>query len=265
MFRSPGEIALKLGLFQIHWYGIIICIAFFTGFVIVLKLSKKFDMSEDQIYDISFYSLISAIIGARFYYVLVNLHYFLTYPQEIIMVWHGGISIHGAIFGGLISLYVYSKKQSINFLKLTDLFSIGLILGQSIGRWGNFFNSEAFGKPTNLPWKLYIPLAKRPVEYINYQYFHPTFLYESVWNLIVFILLLLTLNYKKNLKIGELTCLYFIFYSIGRAFIEQLRVDSVFSPHNIPIAFIISIFLILTGITGLVLIAFHGKKYKENI
>jgi phosphatidylglycerol:prolipoprotein diacylglycerol transferase len=265
MFKSPGEIAIKIGLFQIHWYGIIICIAFYTGLFIMLRLCKKFGLSRDNVYDVSFYSLFGALLGARAYYCLVNLRYFMVFPQELIMIWNGGISIHGAILGGLITLSVYAKKNNINLLRLTDLFSIGLVIGQSIGRWGNFFNSEAFGKPTDLPWKLFIPVVKRPIEYINYQYFHPTFLYESIWDLFIFIILLFFVLKNKNLKIGFLTFFYFLFYSIGRAFIELLRVDSVYSPYNIPIAFTISLFLIIVGSIGLIFVNLYGQKYKSDL
>lgn len=263
MFVSPGEIAVKIGIITIHWYGIIICLSVLSGIYIVKKLSDKFDISQDTAYDISFYALVSSVIGARFYFVLLNLPYYLNFPNEIFMIWQGGISIHGAILAGALTLFAYSKIHSVNFFKLTDLFVPALALGQSIGRWGNFFNSEAFGLPTNLPWKLYIPLDKRPEHFINYEFFHPTFLYESIWNFLVFLILIYLVRIKLKLNIGVITFVYILLYSIGRSFIELLRVDSVLNFYGLPFAFIVSSILIVIAVIGLLFVKNKNEKYLQ--
>jgi phosphatidylglycerol:prolipoprotein diacylglycerol transferase len=176
-------------------------------------------------------------------------------PQEIIAIWHGGIAIHGAIIGGAIATLIFSKLNKIPFWQLADLVSPALILGQAIGRWGNFFNSEAFGRPTDLPWKLYIPPANRPPEYITASFFHPTFLYESIWNIGVFFLLIYLffwgLRHPQRYQLGTLACVYIAAYSSGRIWIEGLRTDSLML-GSIQVAQLISLVGIIMGIVGLV-------------
>ncbi|RMF27570.1 MAG: prolipoprotein diacylglyceryl transferase, partial [Cyanobacteria bacterium J083] len=166
-----------------------------------------------------------------------------------------GIAIHGAVIGGAIAALIFAKVKKVSFWQLADIVTPGLILGQAIGRWGNFFNSEAFGRPTNLPWKLYIPPSRRPPEYINYDYFHPTFLYESIWNLLVFALLLYLffwgLKNPHRLKVGTIALVYLIAYSLGRFWIEGLRTDSLMF-MGLRIAQIVSLGAIALGIFGLV-------------
>jgi phosphatidylglycerol:prolipoprotein diacylglycerol transferase len=174
--------------------------------------------------------VIGAIPAARLYYVLFQWSEYSQHPERIIAIWQGGIAIHGAIIGGIIAALIFARLKKISFWQLTDLVAPSLILGQAIGRWGNFFNSEAFGRPTDLPWKLYIPPDRRPVDLVNFEYFHPTFLYESLWNLMVFALLLTlffrALSKQSSLKVGTLFLVYGIAYSLGRFWIEGLRTDS---------------------------------------
>ncbi|NES94737.1 MAG: prolipoprotein diacylglyceryl transferase, partial [Desertifilum sp. SIO1I2] len=168
--------------------------------------------------------------------------------------WRGGIAIHGAIIAGAIATLIFARLQKVPFWQLADLVAPSLILGQAIGRWGNFFNSEAFGAPTDLPWKLYIPLARRPPDLVNFEYFHPTFLYESLWNLAIFALLLLLfmrgLKGKPHLKLGTIFLLYLIGYSLGRFWIEGLRTDSLML-GPLRIAQLVSLGAIAIGLTGL--------------
>jgi phosphatidylglycerol:prolipoprotein diacylglycerol transferase len=151
-------------------------------------------------------------------------------PLEIFMTWHGGLAIYGGVIGGIIGAFLYTKfrkKCSFTLLQGMDLAAALLPLAQCIGRWGNFFNYEAYGSPTNLPWKMFIPFQYRMPGYETYEYFHPTFLYESTWDFITFSILLF-FYLKKRKHNGETTALYFIVYSIGRIFIEQLRLDSLY-------------------------------------
>jgi phosphatidylglycerol:prolipoprotein diacylglycerol transferase len=187
-------------------------------------------VNPDLISDLSIWLVIAAIPCARLYYVAFEWDKYAQNPAELFAIWHGGIAIHGAILGGLVASLIFARLNRVSFWQLADLVAPSLILGQAIGRWGNFFNSEAFGRPTDLPWKLYIPPAQRPVGYTQFDYFHPTFLYESLWNLGVFALLLTLffrgLKAKPPLKVGTLFLIYLIAYSLGRFWIEGLRMDS---------------------------------------
>ena len=254
MFKSPGAIAFSLFSYDIHWYGIIMAAAILCGILVIEIIRKKYykEITQDNILDISFLLIIFGIISARIYYVILDYKYFINHIYFIPCIWNGGIAIHGAIIGGIITFLIYAKSNKINFLKYADLFSFGLITGQIIGRWGNFFNSEAFGPPCSLPWKLYIPFMSRPMAYQNYEYFHPTFLYESMLNILVLIILLFILKYKDKNKNGIIFFSYLILYSAVRIITETIRIDSVLNISNFHIAHIVSILLLLTGIIGIV-------------
>jgi len=251
-FQSPAEIAFTIFGFPVYYYGIILAFAIFAGVYTADFLYKKYYGKPSYIFDFTPYIIILGILGARIYYCAVNYSYYIAHPLEIFYIRQGGLSIHGMIIVGIISLYAFSKIYKISFLKLTDVFLCASALAQSIGRWGNFFNSEAFGTPTDLPWKLFIPVSHRPLEYINYQYFHPTFLYESILDFIIFIVLLLC--FRKKLPCGTVACLYLILYSIVRIFVEQLRIDSVLNISGIPVAQIMSGIMFILGIGGLILL-----------
>lgn len=251
MFTSPGKIAVNIGPFHIHWYGIIIATAFVTGLSVASKIAEKQGLSKEHIINMAGYLLLGAMLGARIYYVLFNWNYYSQNLQEIFMLWYGGISIHGALIGGLITGIIYTKLNRLPLLKYADVLSYGLILGQAIGRWGNFFNSEAFGSPTNLPWKLYIPPESRPEIFKNYSFFHPTFLYESLWDLAVFFLLFFVFRKKFQDKPGAVFFCYLILYSTGRFLIEGIRVDSIYYVFGMPLAQFISILIIILAIFGL--------------
>jgi phosphatidylglycerol:prolipoprotein diacylglycerol transferase len=231
-FTSPGPIVVKLGPIVIRWYGLLIASAVLLGVSLSQYLAKRRYVNPDLISDLSIWLVIGAIPAARLYYVLFQWSEYSQHPERIIAIWQGGIAIHGAIIGGIIAALIFARLKKISFWQLTDLVAPSLILGQAIGRWGNFFNSEAFGRPTDLPWKLYIPPDHRPVDLVDFEYFHPTFLYESLWNLMVFALLLTlffrALSKKSSLKIGTgtLFLVYGIAYSLGRFWIEGLRTDS---------------------------------------
>ena len=229
-FTSPGPIVVKLGPIVIRWYGLLIASAVLLGVSLSQYLAKRRYVNPDLISDLSIWLVIGAIPAARLYYVLFEWSEYSQHPERIIAIWQGGIAIHGAIIGGIIAALIFARLKKISFWQLTDLVAPSLILGQAIGRWGNFFNSEAFGSPTDLPWKLYIPPDHRPVDLVDFEYFHPTFLYESLWNLMVFALLLTlffrALSKQSSLKVGTLFLVYGIAYSLGRFWIEGLRTDS---------------------------------------
>ncbi len=257
MLKSPGAIAFNIGSIPVYWYGIIIAFAFLIGLFLTLYIAKK-DYPEDKtcehIIDLSTLLLIGGVVFARIYYVIFNWDYYSLHLSEIFMTWRGGLSIHGVIIGSILIIYFYAKKHKLSLLKYTDQFVYGMILAQAIGRWGNFINSQAFGFPTNLFWKLYIPPENRPAEYINFEYFHPTFLYESIWNIAVFIILITIVRKNFKEKTGSITCFYFILYSLGRFIIESFRIDNIYVVLGLHIAQFVSIIIFIVGITGLYLV-----------
>ncbi len=151
----------------------------------------------------------------------------MSHPLDALAVWKGGLGIPGAIIGGLITLYIYSRRMDINFAEWTDIAAPGLALGQAIGRWGNFVNQELYGAPTNLPWKIFIDSGHRLTEYLNVEYYHPLFLYESLWNLMnMFLLIWISRRYADSLKNGDIFLVYLIVYPIGRFLLDFLRLDA---------------------------------------
>jgi phosphatidylglycerol---prolipoprotein diacylglyceryl transferase len=253
-FTSPGPIIFKLGPLIIRWYGLLIASAVLIGVTLSQYLAKRRHVNPELLSDLSIWLVIGAIPVARIYYVLFQWSEYAQHAERIIAIWQGGIAIHGAIIGGVVAALIFAKLRQISFWQLADLVAPSLILGQAIGRWGNFFNSEAFGAPTNLPWKLFIPPEHRPSDFADVAYFHPTFLYESVWNLMVFGLLMAlffrALQGKPSLKPGTLFLVYLPAYSLGRLWIEGLRTDSLML-GPLRIAQVVSLIGILLGLAGL--------------
>lgn len=249
---SPGPM---MGPLPIRWYGFLIASAVLIGVMLSSYLAKRRGVNPDLISDLSIWLVVAAIPAARLYYVAFEWDNYANNLGEILAIWHGGIAIHGAILGGMAAALIFARLNKISFWQLADLVAPSLILGQAIGRWGNFFNSEAFGRPTDLPWKLYIPLNQRPPGYTQFEYFHPTFLYESIWNLGVFGLLMVLffrgVQGKLRLKLGTLFLVYLITYSLGRLWIEGLRMDSLML-GPLRIAQVISLAGIGLGLAGLV-------------
>lgn len=253
-FASPGPILVKLGPLPIRWYGLLIASAVLIGVTLSQYLAKRRNVNPDLISDLLIWLVIGAIPAARIYYVLFQWAEYAKHPERIFFIWQGGIAIHGAILGGTLAALIFAKLKQISFWQLADLVAPSLILGQAIGRWGNFFNSEAYGSPTNLPWRLYIPPERRPNVFPNVAYYHPTFLYESLWDLGVFALLLTLffrgLQGKPRLKVGTLFLTYLPAYSLGRFWIEGLRTDSLML-GPLRIAQVISLIGVALGAVGL--------------
>ncbi|TVQ59305.1 MAG: prolipoprotein diacylglyceryl transferase [Spirulina sp. DLM2.Bin59] len=265
-FQSPGPIMLEFGPIAVRWYGFLIACGVVLGVTLAQWLAQKRDVDPDLVGDLVIWIIIGAIPGARIYYVAFEWENYAQRPAEILAIWHGGIAIHGAILGGLTAAFLFTRLKKVAFWPLIDLIAPGLILGQAIGRWGNFFNSEAFGRPTDLPWKLYIPRSSRPAAWVNFDYFHPTFLYESLWNLGVFALLLALffwgIRKPGRLKVGTLIFTYFIAYSLGRFWIEGLRTDSLMI-GPLRIAQIISLLQIGLGSLGLAWLYVWGRSLPD--
>jgi phosphatidylglycerol:prolipoprotein diacylglycerol transferase len=253
-FTSPGPTLIELGPLVIRWYGLLIASAVLIGVSLSQYLAKRRNVDQNLLADLAIWLVIAAIPSARLYYVLFEWEQYAQRPDQIIAIWNGGIAIHGAILGGTLAAIIFARIQKVSIWQLADLVAPSLILGQAIGRWGNFFNSEAFGDPTDLPWKLYIPPERRPQQFMKFEYFHPTFLYESLWNLMVFGLLMTLffrdLKRRPHLKVGTLALVYMVAYSTGRVWIEGLRTDSLMI-GPLRIAQIVSLSAIALGLTGL--------------
>ena len=243
-----NPIFLQIGQIQIYWYSVMILIGMIIALIYILKESKKFNIDKDFIINLFVYAIPIALIGARTYFVIFHLDYYLNNLSEILAIWEGGLAIHGGIIAGLIFVILYCKKHNQNIWRILDIATIGLIIGQIIGRWGNFFNQEAYGSPTTLAFLQNLHLPKFIIDgmYIDGIYYHPTFLYESLWNLIGLIILLV-IRKNKKLKIGQLTSIYMIWYGFGRFLIESMRQDSLML-GNFKIAQIVSLIMFILGI-----------------
>ena len=249
VIQSPGEIAFSVFGFSVYWYGIIMAIAVFVGVLCANFLSKKTELPHNFFIDYSPLIIIVGLLGARLYYCLLNFEYYWANPLEIFDIRQGGLSIHGMLIIGILLVYYLARKYKLSFLKMADILACSVALAQSIGRWGNFFNSEAFGRPTNSDWGLFIPIDKRPELYISSELFHPTFLYESILNLIIFAILVFLL--KRKFSDGFIFFLYLVLYSIVRIFVEYFRVDSALNLFGFPIAQIVSLILFIVGVFGI--------------
>jgi len=245
----PSPILFNLGPFKIYWYGLLIVVAVFLGIWLTIFLSQREKIKKEEIIDLSFYLLIFSFLGARIFYVLLFPSYFFSHPLEIFKIWQGGLGIYGAVLAGLLVIFFYAKKHHFSFLLLLDLLAPGLILGQAIGRWGNYFNMELYGLPTKLRWG--IPIGDA--------YYHPCFLYESLWNLGVFLILLLICK-KKSPLIGEVFSFYLILYPLGRFLIEFLRIDEQPALFSLRLNQIISLVLIGLGLALLNNLFREGNK-----
>ena len=199
---------------DIMWYGVLMALAMILCVLIALKEGKRVNISEDDLLNLAIIAIPSGLLGARIYYVIFNWSWYSNHLSEILNFRGGGMAIHGALIGGILAGFIYTKIKKINFFKMADTVMIGIPLGQAIGRWGNYINGEAHGGPTNLPWGIMVDGVK----------VHPTFLYESIWDLGIFIFL--WFFRKKKKYEGQLAITYLILYSIGRFFIEGLRTDS---------------------------------------
>jgi phosphatidylglycerol:prolipoprotein diacylglycerol transferase len=227
----------NVGPVVIHYYGLIMALAVACAFYLAIKRAPEYGVDIKQAEDILFWLIIGGFIGARLYHVLSSFSFYYANPADIIKVWNGGLSIYGAVIAGFFVLLIVRKLSTFNLQLLTvlDWLAPSLVLGQIIGRFGNLFNYEAFGYPTNLPWKMFVPFQFRPLGFESFNYFHPFFLYEALGNLVIFFLLLKIIKPKNpglpseaSAKEGVLFFSYLLLYNILRFGLEFLRIDSTF-------------------------------------
>lgn len=261
VFNYIDPVAFNFGPLSVRWYGIIIAVGILLGYFVAQRALVKAGLHKDTLVDIIFYSALFGFIAARIYFVIFQWPYYAENPGEIIKIWHGGIAIHGGLIGGFIAGVIVCKVKNLNPFQIGDIVAPSIILAQGIGRWGNFMNHEAHGGPVSRAFLEQLHLPNFIIEnmYINSQYYHPTFLYESIWDVAGFIILV---NIRKHLKLGETFFLYLTWYSFGRFFIEGLRTDSLMLTSNIRVAQLVSILLILISIS---LIIYRRIKYNPPL
>lgn len=223
---NPDSIAIHIG-HGVYWYGIILACAMLAGLFLCMKQAKRFGLTEDNVLDLVLWAVPSCILGSRIYYVIFYLDLYRNADGSldwgrIIAIWDGGLAIYGTVIAGVIVVLIFTKVKKLRFAAMTDLAAMGLLLGQIIGRWANFINREAFGGLTELPWRMRLWVSAS--QYIEV---HPTFLYESLWNLVGLLLMLFVVSKGRRFD-GENTWFYFLWYGLGRAWIEGLRTDSLY-------------------------------------
>lgn len=250
-------IAFTVGPIKVYWYGIIIAAAFLLGIVLACRRAGQNDVNPEHIINMITLIIPAAIIGARAYYVIFEWHRYAANPVEAFAVWHGGLAIHGGLIGGVLAGYLYVRKHKLTVWQIADICAPSVILGQAIGRWGNFINQEAHGGPVSYDFISKFPDFIKNQMYINGQYYHPTFLYESLWDFSVFIFLYFYWNRKKFQ--GEIALLYLGLYSFGRYFIEAMRTDSLMlGPFRV--AQLVSLSLIIISTAGII----YRRKTEAN-
>ena len=258
-----NRVAFNIFGFNVYYYSLCILLGVIVAYILITREGKKQGLPKEFISDLIFYTLIIGILGARVYYCVFNLDYYLANPSEILKIYNGGLAIHGGVIAGLIFVYFYTKKRNVSFIKILDIVAPAVIIAQSFGRWGNFFNQEAHGGITtyqNLK-NMHIPEFIINGMHIEGKYYYPTFFFESIWCLIGFIILMIARK-NKNLRKGFQIGFYFIWYGIGRFFIEVLRTDSLMF-FNLKIAQIVSLIGIIIGI--IIIVTNRNKKYYNEM
>lgn len=219
-FKLNSE-AFRIFGWPIAWYGIIITCGIVLATLYVLWRARQENVSGDDVLDLGIYTVLFAVLGARTYYVLTSLNQFDSF-WDIFKIWNGGLAIYGGIIAGALTVYIFCRRKKKNFYVFADMITPAVMLGQIIGRWGNFMNGEAHGGPT----EIFCRMGLRFSEYGTTVYYHPTFIYESLWNVIGFTLI--NIFYKKKRYNGQVALMYFAWYGFGRMFIEQMRTDSLY-------------------------------------
>ena len=242
------EPIINIGIISIHWYSIILFIAILLGSNLAIKEAKRHGFDENFMVNVLFLAVILGIVGARIYYVIFNFDYYKDNLIEVFKVWNGGLAIHGGIIAGLITIAVICYKKKVNLIQILDYLVVGLIIAQAIGRWGNFFNGEAHGSITTLAYLQSLHLSQFIIDGMNIggNYYIPTFLYESVWCLIGFVIMLI-LRRRKFMKIGYLTSFYLVWYGVERFVVEGMRTDSLMF-LSLRVAQLVSLVMVIIGI-----------------
>lgn len=241
LLGAIDPIAFSLGPIDVRWYGVIIATGIVIAFLVAQKEMVKRGFHPDFLTDVLIWAVPLAILGARLYYVLFKWEYYAQNPGKILQIWEGGLAIHGALIVSFIVAYVFTKKRDVSFLKLADMTAPSILIGQTVGRWGNFMNQEAHGGEVSRSFleNLFLPDWIINQMYIDGTYYHPTFLYESLWNFMG-VMIMIALR-RVNLLRGEMFLFYIMWYSFGRFFIEGMRTDSLYLIGELRTAQVVSI------------------------
>lgn len=265
-----NRVFLQLGPITIYWYAVFIMSGVALGLFLAIREGKKMGINSEFFYDLVTYGLPISIIGARIYYVAFSWDYYSSHPEDIIKIWQGGIAIHGAIIAAFIFGYFFCKKRKVSFWLVADIASVSFIIAQAIGRWGNFMNQEAHGgvvpgatldAQREFLQSLFIPDFIVNNMYINEAYYHPTFLYESLWNMVGFLFIVFVLRKLPKLLVGEIAAFYAVWYSTGRYMVEGMRTDSLMLTESIRMAQFISI----TTIVLVLILVIYRRLAKKNL
>ena len=265
-----NRVFLQLGPITIYWYAVFIMSGVALGLFLAIREGKKMGINSEFFYDLVTYGLPISIIGARIYYVAFSWDYYSSHPEDIIKIWQGGIAIHGAIIAAFIFGYFFCKKRKVSFWLVADIASVSFIIAQAIGRWGNFMNQEAHGgvvpgatldAQREFLQSLFIPDFIVNNMYINEAYYHPTFLYESLWNMVGFLFIVFVLRKLPKLLVGEIAAFYAVWYSIGRYMVEGMRTDSLMLTESIRMAQFISI----TTIVLVLILVIYRRLANKNL
>jgi phosphatidylglycerol:prolipoprotein diacylglycerol transferase len=233
---SVDAYGIHLGILYIRFYGLILMAGAIAAAFLAERQARKLGLDGERVWDMLIWVLIAGIIGARLWHILtppesmiennITVGYYLTHPLDALAIWRGGLGIPGAVAGGVLAVFWYTRRNKLSFASWLDVAAPAVAIGQAIGRWGNFINQELYGSPTHLPWAIYIAPENRLPGFQTYAYYHPLFLYESLWNLLnLGVLLYLTERQLRRFRSGDLFLIYLIIYPVGRFFLEFLRLD----------------------------------------
>ena len=256
----PEPIVFSFGPLQVHWYGLLMVIGGLLGFALILKLADYYKLNKKFFHNLLIYWVVGAVLGARIYYVIYAWELYRDDWSSVFHIWQGGLAIHGIMLGGFVTTYIYAKLKKRDFWLVADLIAVGLVAAQVIGRIGNYFNQEIFGRPTSSAWGIPIDVINRPAGFLEFEFFHPTFLYESFGNLII-LGILLGLTYwrfkRKTWQAGNIFLFYLVFYSIQRIILEFYRLD--FSPIVFGLRWA-QLFSSIVAIVCFILLIYRGIK-----
>lgn len=252
----PDRVAIDIGFIVVYWYGLFITLAIIVSLLVAQRYFRRSGLTRVDAYDLALWVVPAAIIGARLWHVFIfQWEYYAAHLNEILRIWEGGIAIHGSLVGGFLAVVLYARRRGVRIAQLTDCISIALPLGQAIGRWGNYFNQELYGTPARLPWSVFITPENRVPGYEAYDFFHPTFLYESILNLLLFFLLLRV--GPSRIGSGKVTALYIMGYGLIRFAIDFVRIDPMPMLAGLRYSQYISLLLVAAGVGFL---AYKNKK-----
>lgn len=247
----PDPVLLSIGPVSVHWYGLLMVVGLGLGYMAARYWWERAGRGRKDFDDLFFHLALWGFVGARLYHVLNEVGFYFRNPGSIFAIWNGGLAIHGAILAGVLVLYVFYRKGRIGSpLLVADISVVGLVIGQAIGRWGNYFNQELFGSPSSAAWSIPIAFENRPPGYELAEFFHPTFLYESLGALVLFALLwmLHTRRVEKGMRVGVITSVYLLGYSILRIIMETFRIDDVPEVLGVRLPLLVSAVLVVISL-----------------